>query len=406
MAWSGRRGTRWRACMAIVAVLAAAGCASSPRPDPARGMGVRAGCMTAPRPGASPLPMSLLDASAVPGTRRAWVLAGRYGDPFESGNYLLRFSGANWTKAATFAPDIHLAGVSAISASAAWVWGDEGRGDNWPTFRPFLAEVSGGVVRQMRTALLSGVYVSSMATDGASGTWLAGGARDRHDRFRGEVVARWDGSAWHQVPVPAGAGAVWSLSTSGPSDTWAAVSKRSLAETWLVHWDGAAWSRAYTPPASLATDGRTPQGMSAASSAGHAWAAYTEGGTNSGSNARNPPPRTISVYFDGDRWRTVPVPAAGQQGLAEITMAGGSAWAIVTGLIHSPGIFYSYLGSGWCLQSLPHGPHPACAPTAISAASPTYVVAVSGPDSGNCRRSYAFVFDGHRWRSAEPRPAG
>jgi hypothetical protein len=34
--------------------------------------------------------MSLLDASAVPGARSAWVLAGRYGDPFESGSYLLK----------------------------------------------------------------------------------------------------------------------------------------------------------------------------------------------------------------------------------------------------------------------------------------------------------------------------
>lgn len=83
-------------------------------------------------------------------------------------------------------------------------------------------------------------------------------------------------------------------------------------------------------------------------------------------------------------------------------MSEGSAWAIVGSLIHSPGVLYSYQGSDWCVQKLPHGRRPACAPSRVSAASPTYAVAVSGSESGNCRSSYAYVFDGHRWRSVSP----
>ena len=63
-------------------------------------------------------------------------------------------------------------------------------------------------------------------------------------------------------------------------------------------------------PTSLARDGRVPRGMSAASSRGHAWVAFTEAGTNSGSNARNPASRTISggcrrshaYVYDDHRW--------------------------------------------------------------------------------------------------------
>jgi len=266
------------------------------------------------------------------------------------------------------------------------VWGDE----DWPTLRPFLALVSGGVVRRVRAGLLSRVYVSAMASDGAADTWLAGVARDQKGHFR-EVVARWDGTSWHQIPAPAGARTVWSLSTSGPSDAWAVVSPGFLVDQYLVHWDGLAWSTAYTPPASLARDGRVPQDMSAASSPGHAWVAFTEAGTNSGSNEHNPLPITISAYFDGSTWRTVPVLAA--EGVAEVTMSGADAWAI-SAFKDIGGILYSHLGSAWRILRLPRERHPACMPTSVSAASPTYVIAVTSQSSGPCRRSFAYVYDG------------
>jgi hypothetical protein len=352
------------------------------------------------------MPFNLIAVSAVPGTRQAWVLAGRYGDSFGTGNYLLHFSGLNWTKVATFGREIHLAGVSAVSPSAAWVWGEQGRDSNWATFRPFLALVSGGVIRHLGRGLLSGVYVHTMASDGAANTWLAGGTRGRHGHFVRELVAQWNGSVWHEIPVPAGARAVLGLSTSGPSDAWAVASKGFLVDPWLVHWNGAAWSRAYTPPASLARDGRVPQQMSAGSSPGHAWVAYTEAGTNSGSNGSNPPPWSISVYFDGSKWRTVPVPAIADEGLAEVTMSGADAWAI-SAYKNIDGILYSHLGSAWCLQRLPHGRrHLACLPTSVSAASPSYVIAVTSELSVPCRRSVAYAYDGHHWRAADPKPAG
>jgi len=243
-------------------LLAAAGCAPSTagaQPVPGAPCGSAAG----PSAG-SALPFGLIDVSAVPATRQAWALAehpaGRFTPP-KRGNYLLHFSGLNWTKVVTFRRDIEVKGVSAVSATAAWVWGDEGRAGH--SSRPFLALVSDGAARQMRTPLLSDVYVSSIASDGTADTWLAG-SRYRNRRFLGEVVARWDGTSWYRVAAPAGARAVWPQSTSGSSDAWAVVTRGFAVNPWLVHWDGASWSSAYRPPASLAREGRVPMDMSAA----------------------------------------------------------------------------------------------------------------------------------------------
>lgn len=401
MDWPRRsRSSRWAACCAALALLGAAGCAAGSPGEIGPG-GRGAGCEFAPGPAAGPLPFDLVDVSAVQGTRQAWVLAGRPGDPAGLGNYLLHLSGRTWTTVATFGRNIHLKGVSAVSGNAAWVWGHEGGGDGGSTSSPFLALVSGGVITRPLAGLPGGVRVSLMASDGTTDTWLDGGVLGQYDQPV-PVEARWDGASWHEVPAPPGA-ATFSLSISGPSDVWAAVSRGFDVDPWLVHWDGTAWSRAYTPPASLAVGGRVPQDMTAASSQGHAWVAYTEGGTNSGSNGRNVARRTISAYFDGSTWRMVPVPVEAD-GVAGMTMSGADAWAI-SRYHNIGGVLYSRRGSAWCVQRLPHGHHLACAPTRISAASPTYVIAVSGHSGGSCRLSYAFMYDGHRWRAVDPRPA-
>ncbi len=405
MSRSMRAGrARRRACVAWLVMLTLpglAGCAQgSPGTVPAA-----VGCATPPQAGpGSPLPFNLVDVSAVRGTRQAWVLAGRYADPAKEGSFLLRVRGLSWTTAATFGRDIHLTGVAALSASAAWVWGTEGHADEWNTYRPYLALVSAGVVRPAGAGLPAGVFVGSIAGDAAGGTWLAGVARGRPGQASRQLMARWNGTSWSEVPVPAGPGVAVALSPAGPSDVWAVLGQGTV-HPWLAHWDGTAWSRAYAPPASLATNGRVPQNMAAAASPGHAWVAYTEGGTNSGSSGRNPLPLAISAYFDGGTWRMVPVPASAGGGLAELAMAGGDAWAI-TASHNISGILYSRLGSAWCVQHLPHGRHLACLPTSISAASPGYAVAVTSFSSAPCRRSYAYIYDGHRWRTAEPHPAG
>lgn len=390
LAGSGRWRPAGLAGLAAAVLLLAGGCASGPGAASSS-----AGCTVAPQPGpGQALPYNLVTASAVPGSRQAWVVAGRYSDAAELGGYLLHFTGRTWTRTATFGRNVQLQGVLADSASAAWVWGYESQGS-------YLALVSGGVIHQVRSGPLSGVAVSAMASAGRSAgktvTWLAGGRGQR------SVLGWWDGTSWHEVPWPAGAGRVFALSASGPSDAWMSVSGGWDTDPWLVHWNGRAWSKAYTPPARLAGNDRIPQGMPMASSPGNVWIAFAEGG--SGGNGPTPPTRTYSAYLAGGTWRMVPVPGRAAGGLAAIVMSGRYAWAI-TADNNIEGVLYSYGGGAWCVQHLPHGRHPACMPTGISAASPGYVIAVTSLSGGTCHRSYAYIFDGRHWRSAAGQPAG
>ena len=398
--WSGRvRGCWLGCCAAAAAVLGIVGCGS-----PAETAAASASCTTPPQIGPGrPLPYNLVAVSAARGTRQAWVIAGRYDDPFGEGNFLLHLSGLSWTKVATFGPDIHLDGVAALSATKAWVWGKQGHAEQWNTYRPYLALVSHGVVRQIRAGLPAGISVGLIASNGATDAFLAGVAAGQGGRRGRAVTAVWNGTSWSAVPAPEDAGAILGLSVAGRSDVWAVLSKGFDVHPWVVHWNGSSWSRAYTPPSRLATMGRVPQHMSAASSSGHVWVAYTQAGTNSGSNEHNPVPRTFSAYFDGGPWRMVPVPGRANEGIAGLTMSGGDAWAIAYQNIN--GILYSHLGGSWCVQHLPHGRHLACMPRSVSAASPSYVVAVTSRSARPCRVSYAYVYD-HRWRTANSIPSG
>ncbi len=398
LAARGRRA-RWAACLAVLVLPGGAGCAHGSPGTVAGGV-----CSSAPGTAAAGgRPPQLMSVSAAPGTRQAWAL-GQFVMPAQGlVFYLVHFSGLYWAKAVTFAPEFQLDGVSAVSGNVAWLWGYDQPGADFTSDRPFLARMSDGVVRQVHQAFLKNVYVWALASDGSAEAWLVGGARDRHGRFEGVVAARWDGTSWHQVPAPAGvAGSasdgLTSLSISGRSDAWV-VSRPVPVKPRLLHWDGMTWSRSYAPPASLSRSGSVPSGMSVASSPGHAWVVYGEGVDNSGSSAPvGPPPRPFSAYFDGSTWRRYVVPT-GFSSLTGVAMAGGDAWAL--GKLHNdnPEILYSHQGSGWCVQPLPRPHHPGCNPasSSISAASPTYVIAVS--------LCYAYVYDGHRWRSVSPRPA-
>jgi hypothetical protein len=394
---------RWLCCLAVAALLAGAGCAAgSPYAAGAGG-----GCGSAPRavPVAA-LPPRLLAVSAAPGTRQAWALGERYSPARGFADYLVHFSGLAWATADTFGPEAHrgsvsLAGVSAISGGAAWVWGSYQPGPDPLNTRPFLALVSGGAVHQVRAALLGDVYVWALASDGTADTWLVGGARSSTGRFLGVVAARWDGTSWHQVRAPQGVDGLTSLSTPGRTDAWVAQ-----ARSGLLRWNGAAWSMSYQAPASLTTAGAAPAGMVVAASSGQAWVVYNQLSTNDPESGPGPPARAHSAYFDGHAWHTVPVPSRFSE-LTAVTMAGPDAWAI--GDADMPRILHSRMGGGWCTEpALPLPRNRGCSPrpSALSAASPRYVIVVSSSTSVGCHRSLAYVYDGRRWQSVNPAPAG
>ncbi len=398
MARPGRgRFGRWQAGLAAFALLTGTGCAAA---APGVAIATNSGsCGSAPSTTAlAPLPPQLLGVSAVPGTRQAWALGRRF-TGHEVIGFLVHFSGLNWAKAVTFQPDIHLEGLSAVSGSSAWVWGFQQPGSSWTSERPYLALVSGGVVRQQQLTWLHDVYVyvGVMASDGSSDTFLVGGARKANGRSAGLVVALWDGTSWHKIPDPSAAGLLTSLSTSGPSDAW--LPTLPDGKVGLLHWNGTAWSMSYSAPAAVYRANTQPGGVVVASSAGHVEAVYNSVSNNDPENGPGPASRPFLAYFDGNAWQTFRGPS-GFSDFTDITMSGQDTWAIAQPSGQTAGtILYSRVPGRWCVQHLPKPHRRGCDPwpSAISAASPTYVVAVSNSTAVGCQ--FAYVFNGRDWRS-------
>jgi hypothetical protein len=424
--WSSREpGVRFLACLSAAA-LACVGCSATASQSGSDNAATACGSMP-PVAGAShglsgigyglsanASVEAIYGVSGVPGTRQAWALGGRYGNPDAGSGYLLHFTGLDWAKAASFGPQIHLEGVSAISGTAAWVWGQ-----TWPKnyaplkFRPFLALVSDGVVTQMHVpSRWWSVWTATMTSNGAAVTWLSGLARDRKGRWQGPVLARWDGTSWHAVPVPPGNwhAVSWSvkasspglLSTTGPSDLWAAAQGR------VWHWNGSVWSTSYEPSASIDRPNTQLVMGSIASSGVRAWVVYDTVSNADPESGVGPPTRSYSAYFDGRTWH--PVPVSKRFGpLTEITMSGADAWVLTGASGGSPVILHSH-GGGWCAQPpLPWRGHRGCSgraasPTSISAASLDYVIAVGGSWQPGC--AFAYVYDGHMWRAVNSLPVG
>jgi hypothetical protein len=402
-----RRGfmtPRFLACLAPLILLASAGCAAASTPLAAaarsRGCGAaQAGDATAAQGAASSgaLPPGLLAISAVPGTQQAWAVGDRFpaiGGPYHS--YLLRFTGLDWVKVATFRPWVELAGVSAMSQSSAWVWGTG-----------YLALVSGAAVRRLRSPWLKGLYIAAVASDGTADTWLVGG------NATGLLAEHWDGRSWHRTALPAGASfipfgaTVTPLSTDGPMSAWLALDpNHGVAQQRVLHWNGVSWTWSYAPPARLyeeSQNGSGPDQLSVAASAGRAWVVYTEERAPSGNPiAGSPneyPTAMLSVYFDGRRWTAVHVRGRVRI-LRNVAMSGANAWAIA---YFSPVLLCSHLGGPWQVMRLPPRDDPSCRVWLnIAAMSPPYVIEAGIRQSTGCARSYGFVYESGHWRPVRP----
>jgi hypothetical protein len=386
------------AVVSSLMVLAGAGCATRVPAGQSGGCGAAPAGAPAGAPGAASdgaLPSGIIAISAVPGTRRAWAVGDRLDPELHHHGYLLRFSGADWFKVATFRPWVHLEGVSAISGRSAWVWGSGG----------YLALVSGGVARRLRAPWMKGLYIMDMASDGTASTWLAGGMPG------GALVARWDGRSWHRTALPAGSSVGWppqgSLSTDGPASAWMVVRHDGVPPLqWVLHWNGRAWSRFYAPPPRLyggRYDESGPDPLSVAGSGGRAWVVYTEervpkGVTDDGGSPTTTPASMLSAYFDGSSWTAVRVPGPVMV-LREVAMSGPDAWAIG---YYSPAVLCSHLGGPWQRLPVPRLRHRLCATGLQLDISPPYLIQASESGLHDCAFAHGYVYDGYRWRPVRP----
>jgi hypothetical protein len=290
-----RPGPGRAAVLLAAAGLAIAGCTSGSggSGSGASGSGpvpVAAGGACAPAPAAAPgqaqglIGLSAISTvSAVPGTRQAWAVGTRAGgSTTRRTTELIHIDGLSWSVAASFGPDSMVAGVAAVSRTAAWVWGQTAPLNDPDGVKEFVDLVSDGTVAAPPgLGWLTGVpgYVSDLAASGPDNAWLVGTVRHPDGRDARPAAARWDGRSWRRVPAPPGITGVAPLSTSGPAGTWAAVSDNAGPPVRLVRWTGSGWVTSLAPPAahrgSVVATQASPE-LAVAAAGRQAWLAYTE----------------------------------------------------------------------------------------------------------------------------------
>ena len=173
------------------------------------------------------------------------------------------------------------------------------------------SQVPGPTVTGARNTVLNAVSAAS-ATD----AWAVG--RATVSLVTSSLAARWNGTTWSVVPTPEVSGSVLtSVTDIGHNDAYA------VGESEALHWNGTAWSAFAVP----VPGGGTPAGLSAvaADAANDVWllGQYFDTATS----ALEP----FTDHWNGTAWATVPVPANGAEleGLAVINHA--DAWAVGMG---------------------------------------------------------------------------
>jgi hypothetical protein len=209
--------------------------------------------------------------------------------------------------------------VEATSTSDAWAVGESdaaGEGDhrsyavhwNGRSWKMVHLPARGFVPDSVRASSRHDVWVLGNA-------WVSGNAADPE-------ALRWDGTRWHVVAVPSGAGTFRPV-VLGPSDVWLtgpvtwAGQHGWRSVTW--HWNGRAWA-SYTLP--VLSDFSLEFGL-AGSSARNMWAV----GTAASGPHRHEVGRLVAYRWTGSAWHRAKLPRVYLTGSPQIAVgASGEEW--------------------------------------------------------------------------------
>jgi hypothetical protein len=289
--------------------------------------------------------------------------------------------------------------VAAVDARHAWAVGFEGYDPEQPdtTGSPMILRWSGsGWSRAPMPAVQGNVSFRRVAATSATDVWLVGGPRSRGADDNVTLVWRYDGSAWTEVPYPAG-------------NTPSTLSIRDLSvvdgRAWLVgyrdsravfhEWTGQGWQE-HQPPAECVMGGFpnfcTVNAVKAFA-ADDVWAA--------GNGWWNGFTGPLLFHWNGTAWRAVQV-GVNQQPLSLQSLDGTSSqdiWAVGdTGGMGAGTIVVRGNGTTW--QQVSGTSAPVLAGVAVGASGAPWVI-------GNLPPSPAAAFETYRagtW-SSTPAPA-
>ena len=280
----------------------------------------------------------LLAVSALSATD-AWAVGDLdTGGPAGLHTLAVHWNGTSWARVPAPSPGngisgSTLSGVSAVSASDAWAVG--GYETSAKVFKTLAVHWDGSRWSQVPSPSPGGAQgsgLSAVSAVSATGAWAVGGATIK--RVAKDLVLRWDGSRWSQVPSPSPGGARGSglsaVSAVSAADAWAVGCygfnvNTGASTTLALHWDGTRWAQVATPSPGAAHSACL-EGV-AALSASDAWAVgfFTPNPT---SGAQKP----LVLHWDGARWAQVPSPSPGDTLVTELTsvdaISATDAWAV------------------------------------------------------------------------------
>lgn len=139
---------------------------------------------------------------------------------------------------------------------------------------------------------------------GLDGTLWAWGYRHRQGGPGSPLLERWDGSSWQEVALPARrANEIEGVAAISEDDVWVAGNSRRGGR--LLHWDGSGWT---TYPAFWFTATTETSNALLALGSDDVWAV---GSADT--------PGTLSMHWDGARWRPIAVPVLSTR-VGEVSM--------------------------------------------------------------------------------------
>ncbi len=242
----------------------------------------------------------------------------------------------------------------------------------------------------------------------ANNAWAVG-AYDGIGPTQQGLILHWDGSAWTQVPVPAGPGALLGVAGTGPTDLWAVgFTPGSPSYTLAMHWDGAAWSQ--TPTPNVTTYSNVLSGVVALAPA-TVWAV---GSDSTGSLGQTlvlgystvcPPPTATATASPTPTpcsvsWSAVPVPNVTRQaGVFGMAASGADdVWAV--------GSYYDTQSNGYSLIEHWNGSTWTVSSTLSLTASLRDVLVISTTNAWATGGNTIDHWDGTTWTAvANPAPA-
>jgi hypothetical protein len=209
-----------------------------------------------------------------------------------------------------------LSGVTALSRSDAWTVGwytDDTDPDNGRNM--LAARWNGTAWIQVPTPDLarSDEGLLAVSASSADEAWAVGFSQAAGTLVTRPLAVHWDGTAWTVVPTPATGGNasashLYGVVSLGPTDAWAVGQLGlNLSGALIEHWDGRTWSFVPSPISTTPHGTMSLAGLSAVSPT-DIWAVGSVIATSGAPNFRHV---TLAEHYDGTSWSIVPSPNAG-----------------------------------------------------------------------------------------------